>query len=417
MAEPSNPHNVEGENPEQPVSAADEDEDDDGGAPGGGLPVLKWSKGGFKTLMTTIHMASDWDATYPQEGDTGADAPAGYITLWANFFTEGNLRLPVTVFVAEVLEYYHLHISQLSPFGMFRIRNFECTFRAHGLDITVENFRRFYQLTVNTGFFSFNQRHGSLKLITPPKGVTHWKRKFFYVKACAVYANMTFRDVNVGVTNEDIPIATTKTVEWFSRLRSIELKKLDNNQLWVLRMMLTRPDRKARPVLREKSGEYAVGLWRMFEPDFEGKVELIPCDVREGFNLEIVGNFRVPTRDVMNAPVPEGEGTLGDLGKYEVKTGPKKHVERKQVKKPARGRGKEKTEGSVAPPLVSQAAGGGAAVGGTAAHSTVAGEKRKPKQAAAGGGELKRRKLQSKRAAPTQKKPAVPAECNVRICV
>ncbi|KAF5784954.1 hypothetical protein HanXRQr2_Chr10g0422891 [Helianthus annuus] len=234
MAEPSNPHNVEGENPEQPVAAADEDEDDDGGAPGGGLPVLKWSKGHFKILMTSIHMADEWGATYPQEGDTGADAPAGYITLWAEFFNDGNLRLPVTVFVAEVLEYYHLHISQLSPFGMFRIRNFEYTFRAHGLDVTVENFRRFYQLTVNTGFFSFNQRHGSLKLMTPPKGLTQWKRKIFYVKACAVHANMTFRNVNAGVTGEDIPVATAKTVDWFSRLRPIELKKLDNNQLWVL---------------------------------------------------------------------------------------------------------------------------------------------------------------------------------------
>ncbi|KAJ0854339.1 hypothetical protein HanRHA438_Chr14g0661531 [Helianthus annuus] len=260
MAEPSNPHNVEGENPEQPVVAADEDEDDDVDAPGGGLPVLKWSKGGFQTLMTTVKMADDWKATYPQEGDTGADALAGYITMWADFFTEGNLQLPVTVFVAEVLEYYHLHISQLSPFGMFRIRNFEYTFHAHGLPITVENFRRFYQLTVNTGFFSFNQRYGSLKLMTPPKGVTGWKKKFFYVKACAVYANMTFRDVNIGVTDEDIPVATAKTVDWFSRLRPIELKKLDNNQLWVLRMILTRPDRKARPVVREKSGEPAVGL-------------------------------------------------------------------------------------------------------------------------------------------------------------
>ncbi|KAM0057340.1 hypothetical protein Hdeb2414_s0005g00157061 [Helianthus debilis subsp. tardiflorus] len=189
---------------------------------------------------------------------------------------------------------------------MFRIRNFEYTFRAHGLPLTVENFRRFYQLTVNTGFFSFTQRHGSLKLMTPPKGVTHWKMKFFYVKACAVYANMTFRDVNIGVTDEDIPVATAKTVDWFSRLRPIELKKLDNNQLWVLRMMLTRPDRKARPVLREKS-ETAIGLWRMFEPFFEGKVELIPVGVREGFNLEIVGDFRLPKREVLKAPVPEGK--------------------------------------------------------------------------------------------------------------
>ncbi|KAJ0921626.1 hypothetical protein HanPSC8_Chr05g0193721 [Helianthus annuus] len=148
MAEPSNPHNVEGENHEQRSPAAAEEDEDDGGAPGGGLPVLKWSKGQFEILMTSIQMAKEFGATYPQEGDTGADAPAGFITLWAEFFNDGNLRLPVTVYFAEMLEYYHLHISQLSPFGMFQIRNFEYTFRALGLDVTVENFRRFYQLTI-----------------------------------------------------------------------------------------------------------------------------------------------------------------------------------------------------------------------------------------------------------------------------
>ncbi|KAJ0796380.1 hypothetical protein HanPI659440_Chr04g0161551 [Helianthus annuus] len=436
MAEPSSPHNVEGDNPEQPVVAADEDEDDDVDVPGGGLPVLKWSKGGFKTLITTVQMADEWDATYPQEGDTGADAPAGYITLWADFFNDGNLRLPVTVFVAEVLEYYHLHISQLSPFGMFRIRNFEYTFRAHGLPITVENFRRFYQLTVNTGFFSFTRRHGNLKLMTPPKGVSGWKKKFFYVKACAVYASMSFRNVNVGVFDEDIPVATAKTVDWFSRLRPIELKKLDNNQLWVLRMMLTRPDRKARPVLREKSGVDAVGLWRMFEPDFEGRVELIAVELKKGFNLEILSNFRVPTRAMLDAPVPgDARAILADLGKFEKRI-PKKHAEKKPVKKTTRGRGKGKAEGSVAPSSGSEAAGtyrscyrgytdymvvsdtleglgvigSGAAAGGTAAGPPVVGEKRGPEQKAAGGGEPKRRRLQSKRAAPAQKKHAVAAE-------
>ncbi|XP_035830809.1 inner centromere protein-like [Helianthus annuus] len=147
----------------------------------------------------------------------------------------------------------------------------------------------------------------------------------------------------------------------------------------------------------------------MFEPDFKGQVDLIPVELREGFNLEIVGNFRVPKRDVLRAPVPEGEkAILADFGKFE-KCIPKKHVEKKQVKKTARGRGKEKAEGSVVPPPVSQAA-GSAAASGTAAGSRVVGKKREPEQKAAGGGELKRRKLQSKRTAPTQKKPAVAAE-------
>uniref|UniRef100_A0A251USK9 Uncharacterized protein n=1 Tax=Helianthus annuus TaxID=4232 RepID=A0A251USK9_HELAN len=68
-------------------------------------------------------------------------------------------------------------------------------------------------------------------------------------------------------------------------------------------MMLSRPDRKARPVLREKGGADAVGLWRMFEPDFEGRVELIAVELKKGFNLEILSNFRVPSRAVLDAPV------------------------------------------------------------------------------------------------------------------
>ncbi|MFS7935732.1 hypothetical protein Hanom_Chr05g00407031 [Helianthus anomalus] len=424
MVEPSNPHNVEGENPEQPVVAVEEDEDDDGGAIGGSLPVLKWSKHYFDNLMLSLQMPREFGAIYPQEGDTGADAPAGYITLWAEFFYDGNLRLPTTVFVADILEYYKIHISQLSPFGMFRIRNFEYTFHALGLAVTVENFRRFYQLTVNTGFFSFNQRYGSTKLMTPPKGVTKWKTKFFYIRTFAVYARMSFQDVNVAVDDEDIPVATAETVDWFSRLRPIELKRLDNNQLWLLRMMLTRPDRKARPVLREKSGETAVGLWRMFEPDFEGRVALVACELRESFNLEILNNFRVPARVVMDAPMPVGQGVLRYLGKFEKRI-PKKHAEKKHVKKPVQGRGKGRTEGSVAPPLVSQAAGtyrscyrrytdyvvvsdtleGLGVPGGSAAVSG----KRKPEQTVAGG-ELKRVKLKARRAAPAQKKPAVAAD-------
>uniref|UniRef100_A0A251UZB5 Putative transposase (Putative), gypsy type n=1 Tax=Helianthus annuus TaxID=4232 RepID=A0A251UZB5_HELAN len=402
MAEPSSPHNVEGENPEQPIVAEEEDEDDDVNVPGGGLPVLKWTKGSFKTLMATVQMAKDWNATFPQVGDTGADAPAGYITLWADFFTHGNLRLPVTVFVAEVLEYYHLHISQLSPFGMFRIRNFEYTFRAYGLPISVENFRRFYQLTVNTGFFSFTQRHGSLKLMTPPKGVTGWKKRFFYVKACAVYANMSFRNVDVGVSDEDIPVASAETADWFSRLRPIELKKLDNDQLWILRMMLSRPDRKERPVLREQGGgkTSAYHQKRCWKPRFRETQEV---------SLRIWGSLR-------NASP--------------------KRLEKKTVKKTVRGRGKGSVEGSAAPSSVFEAAGtyqscsrgytdyvvvsdtleglgvigSGAAAGGTGVVPPVVGEKRGSEQKAAGGGEPKRRRLLTRRVAPVQKKPAVAAE-------
>ncbi|KAJ0769939.1 hypothetical protein HanLR1_Chr03g0118061 [Helianthus annuus] len=170
----------------------------------------------------------------------------------------------------------------------------------------------------------------------------------------------------------------------------------------------------------------------MFEPDFEGQVELISVGLKEGFNLEIVKNFRVPSRAVLETPVPaDAKAALADLGKFEKRV-PKKHVEKRPAKETTRCRGKGNAEGSAVPSSVSEAAGtyrfcprrytdyvvvsdtleglgvigSGAAVGGTAAGPPVI-EKRKPESKAAGGGEPKRRRMQTRRSAPAQKKPAV----------
>ncbi|KAF5753605.1 hypothetical protein HanXRQr2_Chr17g0781971 [Helianthus annuus] len=107
-------------------------------------------------------------------------------------------------------------------------------------------------MIVSMGFFSFRQREGSPNLMVPPKGITKWKKKFFYIKAAAIAARLAFRNVTDTIITENISVPTAGTVDWFSRLRIIEWKKLSNSQLWVLRMMLGRMSRKARPVLREK---------------------------------------------------------------------------------------------------------------------------------------------------------------------
>ncbi|KAJ0524982.1 hypothetical protein HanHA300_Chr09g0306731 [Helianthus annuus] len=437
MAEPSNPHNVEGENPEQPVVAEEEDE----GAAGVGLPALRWTKKSFDNLMLTVQMPSEYGAQYPSEGDTGADAPAGYVTMWADFFVDCNLRLPLTVFVVDVLEWYKVHISQVSPFGMIRIRNFEFTFRALGIEPTVGDFRRFYQMTVSMGFFSFRQRDGTPKLMTPPKGMTMWKKKFFYIKAAAIVADMTFRNVTETIIAETIAVPSSKSVEWLPQLQTIETVKLTNTQLWLLRMMLRR-SKNSKPVVREKSGENAPA-WRMFAPDFLGTVETVVCaDGEEDHNTIIRSNFRVPTEAALAVELPSGKGDLGALGDPEAKGVPKK-----QTVKGVRFRQKKIKEVTIVPHLVPQAAGIShssfrqhkdyvivsdtleglgtaaesrsgaakkqaeeAAAGGTAAGPPVIGEKRRPEQKAAGGVETKRRRLVTKRSAPTQKKPAVVVE-------
>ncbi|KAJ0872370.1 hypothetical protein HanRHA438_Chr11g0522951 [Helianthus annuus] len=437
MAEPSSPHNVEGENPEQPLVAEEEEE----GAAGGGLPALKWTRKSFDRLMLEVQMPSEYGARYPLEGDTGADAPAGYVTMWSDFFVDCNLRLPLTVFVVDILEWYKVHISQVSPFGMIRIRNFEFTFRALGIEPTVGDFRRFYQMTVFMGFFSFRQRDGTPKLMTPPKGMTMWKKKFFYIKSAALAVDMTFRNVTETIIAETIAMPSLKSVQWFPQLQTIESVKLTNTQLWLLRMMLRR-GKNSKPVVREKSGEDAPA-WRMFAPDFEGTVETVVCaDGEQDHNTIIRSNFRVPTAAALAVELPVGKGDLGALGDPEAKGVPKR-----QTVKGVRFRQKKIKEVTTVPHLVPQAAGIShssfrrhkdyvivsdtleglstaaesrsgaakkqaeeAAAGGTAAGPPVIGEKRRPEQKAAGGVETKRRRLVTKRSAPAQKKPAVVVE-------
>ncbi|MFS8019646.1 hypothetical protein Hanom_Chr15g01406161 [Helianthus anomalus] len=53
----------------------------------------------------------EWGARYPAEGQTAADAPPGFITLYADFFGEGNFRLPVTHLMEAILHHYGFHIS------------------------------------------------------------------------------------------------------------------------------------------------------------------------------------------------------------------------------------------------------------------------------------------------------------------
>ncbi|KAJ0924334.1 hypothetical protein HanPSC8_Chr05g0227001 [Helianthus annuus] len=437
MAEPSSPHNVEGENPDQPLVAEEEEE----GAAGGGLPALKWTRKSFDRLMLEVQMPSEYGARYPSEGDTGADAPAGYVTMWSDFFGDCNLRLPLTVFVVDILEWYKVHISQVSPLGMIRIRNFEFTFRALGIEPTVGDFRRFYQMTVSMGFFSFRLRDGTPKLMTPPKGMTMWKKKFFYIKSAALAVDMTFRNVTETIIAETIAMPSLKSVQWFPQLQTIESVKLTNTQLWLLRMMLRR-GKNSKPVVREKSGEDAPA-WRMFAPDFEGTVETVVCaDGEQDHNTIIRSNFRVPTAAALAVELPVGKGDLGALGDPEAKGVPKR-----QTVKGVRFRQKKIKEVTIVPHLVPQAAGishssfrrhkdyvivsdtleglstaaesrSGAAkkqaeevaAGGTAAGPPVIGEKRRPEQKAAGGVETKRRRLVTKRSAPAQKKSAVVVE-------
>ncbi|KAJ0792781.1 hypothetical protein HanOQP8_Chr01g0021831 [Helianthus annuus] len=157
--------------------------------------------------MTTIQMSKSYGAIYPQEGDTVADAPAGMVTMFAEFFSTYNLRLPLMVSMVDLLEYYKTHISQLSPLGMVCARHFEYCFRSQNLESLVEYFRQFYQMHVQLWFYLFYLQNKAPKIMpVPPKGFTSWKTKFFYVKEAAITCKLHFRNVTRDISKEKISL-------------------------------------------------------------------------------------------------------------------------------------------------------------------------------------------------------------------
>ncbi|KAM0052184.1 hypothetical protein Hdeb2414_s0007g00245281 [Helianthus debilis subsp. tardiflorus] len=181
------------------------------------LPPLKWSKEIFDGLVQNFKFPKSWGVMYPEEGQTAAQAPAGYITLFWDYFTEGNFRLPVTRFVLDILHYYKFYISQLNPMGMVRIRHCEFLCRSMHIEPTVDHFRVFYQLHCSQGFYSFAQCPSAKKiLLSPPKSFHEWKPKFFFIKAGVIPMKMTLRGA------EDTEVETLKTSEagiWYQDMK------------------------------------------------------------------------------------------------------------------------------------------------------------------------------------------------------
>ncbi|MFS7943474.1 hypothetical protein Hanom_Chr06g00500671 [Helianthus anomalus] len=145
------------------------------------LPPLKWPRASFDGLVQHLRFPENWSAMYPEEGQTAADAPAGYITLFWDFFCEGNFRMPLTKFFLEILGYYKFHISQLHPVDMVRIRHFEFVCQTMHIELTVPRFRVFHQMHCTQGFYPFVQRASAKKfLLQPPKSPP--KHFFFHLK-------------------------------------------------------------------------------------------------------------------------------------------------------------------------------------------------------------------------------------------
>ncbi|KAF5809655.1 hypothetical protein HanXRQr2_Chr04g0159781 [Helianthus annuus] len=273
----------------------------------GPVPVLRWDLGLFEQIVRSFRFPPEWDARYPAQGQTAADAPPGYITLYEDFFLQGNFRLPATNFLGSILSYYQFHISQMSPPGMVRVRHFEFLCQSHGIEPSVDKFRSFYQLQRTMGFFSFASRGAAKKiLLNPPKSFHDWKPKFFFIREEVVPVAMTFREWTEAIPKEDLPIP--KTALWYQQLTSTPNRVFGENVLVAARMSdQWSPSSREIPVL--KLGDQEVQLYQAAFSTFGGSMGVRPVrDDEESWYDQIKGNFMFPAADAFASPPTATEG-------------------------------------------------------------------------------------------------------------
>ncbi|KAJ0466286.1 hypothetical protein HanRHA438_Chr14g0682531 [Helianthus annuus] len=283
------------EHPEAPVSEE------------GPVPVLRWDLGLFEQIVRSFRFPPEWDARYPAQGQTAADAPPGYITLYEDFFLQGNFRLPATNFLGSILSYYNFHISQMSPPGMVRVRHFEFLCRSHGIEPSVDKFRAFYQLQRTMGFFSFASRGAAKKILLNPRKSFHdWKPKFFFIREEVLPIAMPFREWTEVIPKEDLPIP--KTARWYQQLTPTPNRVFGESVLVAAKMSdQWSPSSKEVPVL--KIGDQEAQLYQAAFSTFVGSMGVHPVrDDEESWYDQIKGNFMFPAADAFASPPTATEG-------------------------------------------------------------------------------------------------------------
>ncbi|MFS7921991.1 hypothetical protein Hanom_Chr03g00243401 [Helianthus anomalus] len=248
------------------------------------LAVINWKEEELNNLIQNFAFPSDWGVQFPIATSTALDAPPGYITLYADFFRDGNFRLPMSKFVGEVLTGYGIHISQINALGLHRITHFEFICRAQRIVPKFEKFNVFYYVTYIGGFYYFNSHTSGAVPCSrdPPKSLHDWKQKFFYIRRGVIPIDIHYRSESEGVPRVVVSISFAGE-EWYKTLT-----------------------RKATLMIQldEKALFAAAGynLMNVFDPKVAGGMAVVAFPEGEpSWTARIKDNFLHPSPESMSA--------------------------------------------------------------------------------------------------------------------
>ncbi|MFS7914380.1 putative phospholipase C, phosphatidylinositol-specific, Y domain-containing protein [Helianthus anomalus] len=132
----------------------------------------KWGTVSFNNLLQEYGIKPEWNLE-------------GRSLCLVIFFKFCNFGLPINKFCKSVLDEYHIHISQVHPLGLVKLRHFELAWP-------------FFVLVWKSHFFTFDRRDvgvSFLRSVPASSRDKDWKKKIFYIDAGVIPGEMHWREM------------------------------------------------------------------------------------------------------------------------------------------------------------------------------------------------------------------------------
>ncbi|GKC82648.1 hypothetical protein Tco_1138365 [Tanacetum coccineum] len=143
----------------------------------------KLNQKALDALCTKYHIPACVHPSLPGPDNNILQSPDGKIGVYIQFFYFANYRIPLSQFLVDVLDYFRIHLSQLSVFGAAKVSHFEILCRVHGFQPSVNCFCAFYTSSYTKGWMSFVKRSDAAPVChcKPLDSVKNWNDHFFWV--------------------------------------------------------------------------------------------------------------------------------------------------------------------------------------------------------------------------------------------
>ncbi|GKB30933.1 hypothetical protein Tco_0870334 [Tanacetum coccineum] len=136
----------------------------------------------YDACMWIRSFPDEVEERFPNMLETILHAPPGFVGVYVDAFTKGNLRLPLNPFMCDVLVHFGIHFTRLNPEGWFKLTNFIVICKAYNCEVSVDLFKCFFQACYVGDWVTFRRRGNKKSVFTEPmKVIKNWHSRFIFV--------------------------------------------------------------------------------------------------------------------------------------------------------------------------------------------------------------------------------------------